>query len=259
LQAALADLPITKIETYTEIGSTNDRAQALLEQGAPDGTLVVSEAQTQGRGRLGRHWVTTPGAALAFSLALRPDPAERSRLAFFAPLAGLAVCQALVNDYGLKAQVKWPNDVLLDRRKACGVLVEAAWVGSQLHGVVLGVGVNVASSSVPPDREVMFPATCVESALGRAVDRVDLLVNILRQLFELRSILGTGPFLQLWQERLAFRGEEVHVDLLGPGQSVSGKVVGIDRHGNLLLRTQAGKEESVAAGDVHLRPLESKG
>jgi len=256
LKTALANLPLSQIEFFAEIGSTNDRAQALLEQNVPDGALVVAEAQSSGRGRLGRKWVTTPGAALAFSLALRPSRLEQERLAFFAPLAGLAVCRALVEGYGLAASVKWPNDVLLANRKACGVLVEAAWLGSRLHGVVLGIGVNVAPSSVPPDNEVLFPATCVEQAFGRPVDRVELLSTILRHVFSLRKILGSGPFLRLWQEQLAFLGQEVRVDLLGPGESVVGQVLGIDIHGNLRLRTQEGKEVQVAAGDVRLRPVE---
>ncbi len=256
LKTALADLPLSQIEFYAEIGSTNDRAQVLLEQNVPDTALVVAEAQSSGRGRLGRKWVTTPGAALAFSLALRPSRLEQERLAFFAPLAGLAVCRALVEDYGLAASVKWPNDVLLANRKTCGVLVEAAWLGSRLHGVVLGIGVNVAPSSVPPDNEVLFPATCVEQAFGRPVDRVELLSTILRHVFSLRKILGSGPFLRLWQEQLAFLGQEVRVDLPGPGESVVGQVLGIDIHGNLRLRTQEGKEVQVAAGDVRLRPVE---
>jgi BirA family biotin operon repressor/biotin-[acetyl-CoA-carboxylase] ligase len=258
LRSALVELPLSQIEYYPEIGSTNDRAQALLEQGAADGALVFAEAQTRGRGRLGRKWVTTPGAALAFSLALRPSRSEQERLAFFAPLAGLAVCRALVEDFGLTAKVKWPNDVLLENRKACGVLVEAAWLGSHLHGVVLGIGVNVAPSSVPPDDVVLFPATCVEQVLGRSVDRLELLSAILRQLFSLRKILGSGPFLRLWQEQLAFLGQEVIVDLLGPGEHVAGQVLGIDIHGNLRLRTQGGNEVEVAAGDVRLRPVDLK-
>ncbi len=257
LRAALAGLPLSQILYFAEVGSTNDRAQALLEQDLADGALVVADSQTQGRGRLGRHWVTTPGAALAFSLALQPDLREQEHLALFAPLAGLAVCQALVVDYHLPAEVKWPNDVLLKGRKTCGVLVEAVWVGSTLQGVVAGIGVNIAPPSVPPEGEVLFPATCVEQALGRPVDRLELLVAILRQFFTLRGQVGTPAFMRLWAERLAFRGQQVRVDLPGPEEMVIGQVVGIDADGSLRLRTLAGKEVSVAAGDVHLRPLTS--
>jgi BirA family biotin operon repressor/biotin-[acetyl-CoA-carboxylase] ligase len=234
LRTALIGLPVPRVVYYSETGSTNDIAQALLEQDAPDGTLVAADSQTKGRGRLGRHWVTTPGTALAFTLA------------------GLAVCQALVEDYGLPAEVKWPNDVLLSRRKVCGVLVEAAWMGDRLEGVVVGIGVNVAPSSVPPDEEVLFPATCVEQALGRPVDRVELLARIIRRFFELRPEMGSPSFLQLWQDRLAFRGEMVQVDPVS-GDSISGRVVGIDPNGHLRLRKQDGEEINVAVGDVRLR------
>lgn len=251
----MAGLPLGQIHYHAEIGSTNDAAQVLLEQGAPDGTLVVADAQTRGRGRLGRKWVTTPGAALAFSLALRPGPEEMERLAFYAPLAGLAVCQALVEGYHLPAEVKWPNDVLLGRRKTCGVLVEAVWLGSRLQGVVVGIGLNVAPSAVPPDSEVLFPATCVELAAGQKVERVELLAAILGCFYQLRPQMGTPPFMQLWQERLAFRGEEVRVDQPQPGAALTGRVDGLDDNGNLRLVSQAGQAVSVAVGDVRLRPL----
>jgi BirA family biotin operon repressor/biotin-[acetyl-CoA-carboxylase] ligase len=253
IQTAVAGTPVANVVTLLETGSTNDVAQKLLEQGAPDGTLVVAEAQTQGRGRLGRQWVTTPGAALAFSLALRPASREMERLPFFSPLAGLAVCQALVEDYHLPAEVKWPNDVLLGRRKTCGVLVEAAWSGERLLGVVVGIGVNVAPASVPPDNEVMFPATCVEQAApGRTIDRVELLGQIIKRFFSLRPEMGSPAFLRLWQERLAFRGEWVRVDPAS-GNPITGRVMGIDPNGNLRLQTQAGDEIHLAVGDIRLR------
>jgi BirA family transcriptional regulator, biotin operon repressor / biotin---[acetyl-CoA-carboxylase] ligase len=258
LKSALSGLPVGQIHYFDEIGSTNDFAHALLEKGAPDGTLVAADTQTQGRGRFGRKWVTIPGAALAFSLALRPDEKDLERLAFYAPLAGLAVCQALTLDYRLPAEVKWPNDVLLARRKTCGILVEAVWQGSRLQGVVVGIGVNVAPSAVPPDSQVLFPATCVEQALGHPLDRVELMAAILRHFYELRPQIGSAPFLRLWEEHLAFRGEEVRVDLLGPGDFVTGRVEGVDQNGNLRLRTQDEKEINVAVGDVKLRPLQEK-
>jgi BirA family biotin operon repressor/biotin-[acetyl-CoA-carboxylase] ligase len=255
LCVALSGLPVPSVHYFAQIGSTNDYAQMLLEQGAPDGTLVVADAQIQGRGRLGRRWVTTSGAALAFSLALRPNLSEQEQLAFFSPLAGLAVCKTLMDGYGLPAEVKWPNDVLLNRRKVCGVLVEAVWLGSHLQGVVVGIGINVTLPSVPPDCEVLFPATCVEQVLGRPLEREALLAAILRQFFALRPSLGSVAFRQDWQARLAFRGQGVRVDLPGTEQALTGQVIGIDEQGNLRLRTPSGEEVCVTVGDVRLRPL----
>jgi BirA family biotin operon repressor/biotin-[acetyl-CoA-carboxylase] ligase len=255
LRAALSGLPLPSVHYFAQIGSTNDQAQTLLEQGSPDGTLVVADGQTQGRGRLGRRWVTTPGAALAFSLALRPSLSEQEKLTFFSPLAGLAVCKALADGYGLPAEVKWPNDVLLNRRKVCGVLVEAVWSGSHLQGVVVGIGINVTLPSVPADGEALFPATCVEQVLGFPLEREPLLAAILHQFFALRPLLGSAAFRQDWQARLAFRGQEVRVDLPGSEQALTGQVVGIDEQGNLRLRTPSGDEVCVTVGDVRLRPL----
>lgn len=258
LRASLLGLPVVEVVYLAETGSTNDVAQSLLGAGAPDGTLVFADAQTQGRGRLNRRWLTEPGASLAFSLALRPNRAEQDKLALFAPLAGLAVCLALVEDYGLPAEVKWPNDVLLKRRKVCGVLVEATWQGERLEGVVVGIGVNVAPPSVPADGEALFPATCVQAALGRPVEREELLIAILTKFFLLRPTMGSLSFLQTWEERLAFRGEVVQVDLPGKAEQVRGRVVGIDGRGNLRLAAPAGEEIHIAAGDLRLRPQENR-
>lgn len=258
LHAALSGLPVPSVHYFTQIGSTNDQAQAMLEQGAPDGTLVVADAQTQGRGRLGRRWVTTPGAALAFSLVLRPSLSEQEQLAFFSPLAGLAVCKTLVDEYGVAAEVKWPNDVLLKRRKVCGVLVEAVWSGARLQGVVVGIGVNVALSSLPPEGEMLFPATCVEQVMGCPVERETLLAAILRQFFVMRPSLGSVDFRQDWQARLAFLGQEVRVDLPGSEPPLTGQVLGIDAQGNLRLRIPSGAEVCVMVGDVRVRPLASE-
>jgi BirA family transcriptional regulator, biotin operon repressor / biotin---[acetyl-CoA-carboxylase] ligase len=108
---------------------------------------------------------------------------------------------------------------------------------------------------VPADQQVMFPATCVETALGRPLDRLELLAAILEHFFALRSSAGTVEFIRLWQQRLAFIGEDVQVDLLGAHEALVGRVLGVDENGNLRLRTQAGNEVNVAAGDVRLRPL----
>lgn len=254
LQIVLSHLPITQIHYHPSIGSTNDTALVMLEQDALDGTLVVCDLQTAGRGRLNRRWITQPGSALAFSLILHPTEYEMSMLPLFAPLAGLAVCRAL-EQLNLKPEIKWPNDVLLERRKICGILVESSWSGSKLKGVVVGIGVNVAPSSVPPDHEVLFPAGCVEHSLGKPVERTDLLASILDHFFSERKGLGSLPFFKAWEQRLAFRGEHVRVE--PPGKpDVTGVLVGLDEAGQLVLRSAADEIILISAGDVaRLRPM----
>ncbi len=252
LRAVLAGLPLSMIYFFDSIGSTNEFARSLVEEGVADGTLVVADEQTQGRGRLGRHWVTAAGAGLAFSLLLRPSPDETRQLGLLAPLWGVAVCLALRDRYQLNAEVKWPNDVLINRRKTCGILVEAHWLGSELEGVVAGIGVNVAPSSVPPSASLLFPATCIESELGRAIKSEELLAEILKAFFHLRPDLGSEDFFDTWQRWLAFKGEWVRVE--GAAGAQTGQVLGISHSGGLRLRTEDGAEVEVAVGDVSLRP-----
>jgi BirA family biotin operon repressor/biotin-[acetyl-CoA-carboxylase] ligase len=260
LKISLAGLPIPHIRYFDVIGSTNDEALAWLSKdasagGAEDGCLVVADRQYSGRGRLDRHWVTRPGSSLAFSLILRPSPAEVERLAYFSPLGALAICQAL-ESLGLAPLIKWPNDVLLKRRKAAGILVEVAWLGNQLQGIVVGIGLNVATASVPPTDQLLFPAISVEEAAGQPVERSDLLQAILTNIFAWRARLFDPSFLQGWEQRLAFRGEWVRLEETGR-EALTGQVIGIDSNGSLLLHAQSGEIEVVTVGDVHLRPIDA--
>lgn len=243
LLTALAPLPLGPLEYHASLGSTNDLAAEQLANGAADRTLIVADEQTRGRGRLGRSWLTPPGAALAFSLILRPLPGEPGWA--FTALGALAVHDALAAR-GLPAAVKWPNDVLIGGKKVCGVLAEADWQGSSLQGIVLGIGVNVRADAVPA-AGLPFPATCVEAALGPPVDRWDLLAHILQQLLAWRSRIASPDFLSAWEARLAYRGDLVRVG------SQEGILDGLDPGGGLRLRTPEGLV-SVSGGDLSLRP-----
>jgi BirA family biotin operon repressor/biotin-[acetyl-CoA-carboxylase] ligase len=176
-------------------------------------------------------------------------------LALFSPLAGLAVADGLAACCGLTAEIKWPNDVLLRRKKVCGVLAEMNWQGGRAAGVVLGIGVNVAPSAVPPAETLMFPAISVEEVAGHPVDRWELLAAILQAAFSWRRKLGSKEFFQSWEDRLAFKGEPVQIQ--APDGKLEGQLVGIDPQGSLMLRTAAGNVEVVTAGDVSLRPAEN--
>lgn len=250
LRTALAGLPLAEVRYYAVTGSTNDDAQRWLENGAADFALVVADQQTAGRGRLNRRWITASGAALAFSLILHPTPAEMSHLALLSPLAGLAVADGLATCCGLQARIKWPNDVLLERRKVCGILAETSWQAENLAGVVLGIGVNVAPTSIPPADLLMFPATCVEDAAACPVNRWELLAAILKSLLAWRQKLGSPEFFQAWQSRLAFKDEPVQVQT--PSGVLEGILAGIDPQGGLVLHTGAGKQEVITVGDVSL-------
>jgi BirA family biotin operon repressor/biotin-[acetyl-CoA-carboxylase] ligase len=283
IQAALHELPLGPLRFFDRIGSTNDEAARWAEAGAPDLSLVVAEEQTAGRGRSRRRWYTPPGSALAFSLVLRPEiPGSRpdsqpagpppasnpdeeqgsgllpaKYLPRLSALGALAVCTALRDSYGLSPQVKWPNDVLVERKKLAGVLAEATWDGEQLSAAILGVGINVAPPSLPAEHRVSFPTTCVEHALGRQVDRPNLLRAVLAALLSWRSRLQSTEFWQAWEDALAFRGEMVYLHLEGQAP-LAGRLLGLDPDGALLLRTLFGEVKTLQIGEVRLRPVDSQ-
>lgn len=237
---------------HRTIGSTNDEAVDLARRGAPEGTLVIADEQTTGRGRSGRRWFTPAGAALALSVVLRPGPEWVTGGGLMA-LGSLALAEALERD-GLRPQIKWPNDVLVGGRKLAGVLVEAAWTGRHLDFAVCGIGVNVRPASVPPDQEVDYPATCVEAARGQRVDREDLLLAILTALDRWYSKMGSQEALQALEERLAFVDERVAIRT-GSGQEMIGRVLGLAADGRLRLEAADGEVILIGAEGSHLRPL----
>lgn len=254
IAAALAPLGLAEIKVFDSIGSTNDEALTWVDAGAKDWSLVIADEQTKGRGRFQRRWVTNPGSALAFSLILNPIPSETTRLALFAPLCGLAVHDALLEHFSLESEIKWPNDILIQRKKCCGILVETAWLGEKPQGIVLGIGVNITPQSIPPGESQRFPAVCLETCLGRPVDRFEVLAAILSGIQNWRPRLGTPEFFDHWQRHLAFRGE--HVVITQPQKSsIIGIEKGIDTEGNLVLVLKNKTEMAFEVGDVHLSPL----
>jgi BirA family biotin operon repressor/biotin-[acetyl-CoA-carboxylase] ligase len=239
---------------FDRIGSTNEVALAWARQEAPDLALVYTEEQTSGRGRAGRSWYSRRGAALTFSLVLRPAPLERWLLSRLTALGALAVVEALARLH-LEGEIKWPNDVLIHGRKVCGILVESIFQGNVLEGVVLGLGVNVQAESVPPPEGLNFPATCLEREAGVTIERLPLIRAILQGLLRWRPQLAQAEFLQAWEGCLAFRGQKVEVRQ--EGQPVQqGLMEGLDPDGSLRLRLGMGVTASIQFGDVHLHQAE---
>lgn len=256
LEQALEQLGVPAVQWYEKTGSSNDDALRWARQGAPDFALVAAGEQTAGRGRLGRKWFTPPGqTALAFSLILWPSAAEQANLALFSALGALALRAALAEICQVEAEIKWPNDILIRRKKVAGILAEAAWAGAVLETVVIGIGINIAPQSVPPADEVLFSATSVEGEAGRPVDRLQLLAAVVQGMRTWRGLLGKPEFLAEWESKLAFRGEWVRIEQAG-APALDGKVIGVAPDGQLRLQTETGGEVRVMIGDLHVRPLE---
>jgi BirA family biotin operon repressor/biotin-[acetyl-CoA-carboxylase] ligase len=253
LENALQGLPLGRICFFEETDSTNEQGLKMAAQGADELTLLVAERQTAGRGRLGRKWVTAPGASLAFSLILKPSQAEISHLSLFSLLGGLAVCLAIEDYAQITAQVKWPNDVLLNGMKTAGILAESCWQGEQLAGVVLGIGINLQPGSAPPAGEVLYPATCLQDHTPVTVERLPFLRAVLAQLIALRQQIMGENFIQEYTRRLAFVNQPVMLSS-GQGDSCSGVVLGVQADGQLRLRLAGGTEASFPIGELRLRP-----
>jgi BirA family biotin operon repressor/biotin-[acetyl-CoA-carboxylase] ligase len=237
------------IYLFQQIGSTNDQARRLADADAPEGLLVVAEEQTAGRGRANRRWLTPPGTALALSLVLRP-PLSAGLAARVTMLAGLAVCEAAERVAGLRADLKWPNDVLIGGRKVAGILVESAFRGDALEYAVVGLGINV--SWAPEPGTVDFPATSLEAEAGRPVDRLNLLRAVLGALEARYEGLAGEQLFADWRARLALLGEPV--ELLTEAGTLAGIAEDVAPDGALIIRTAAGARQHVLAGEVRLRP-----
>ena len=278
LKTRLNNLPMGGIRFFSQIASTNDEAANWIRAGCPDLALVIADEQTAGRGRGGRRWFTPAGSALAFSVVLRAAEPVSQLLAYqntirLNGLGALAVCQTLQNKYKLPAKIKWPNDILVNGKKLSGVLVEAYWLGNELAAVVLGIGINVATTSLPPaDWDTLnphpFPATCMESVLGATVSRWDLLYEVLEELLIWREQLAMPEFLQAWQQSLAFQGEWVQI--VSPELDAipkMGQIISLEEDGALQIQEKSGKLSSLRIGEIHpsdpslggfsLRPVDS--
>ncbi len=252
LKKTLAKLPLGDVRYFDSIGSTNNEALAWATSGAKDVSLVIADEQTEGRGRLDRKWFTPKGTALAFSLILQPTAEEKSHLTRTVGLATLAVIDVL-RTRGLTAQIKWPNDVLLNGRKVAGILAESVWSGEEVDCVVIGIGMNILKGAVPSAELLQFPATSLEESRGPAVEREKILHDILAGMIALRPHIGTDSFIASWEKALAYRGEQVQVEE-GSGILITGKLLGLESDGSLRLRTDDDKSITVQFGDVRLRP-----
>jgi BirA family biotin operon repressor/biotin-[acetyl-CoA-carboxylase] ligase len=234
---------------FDSLPSTNLEAAKRAAEGAPEGLVIVANEQTAGRGRLGRQWISPKGAGLYFSIVLRPqvEPGAWPLITF---VAALAVQDALFEYYGLRTDIKWPNDVLANDRKLCGILAETVEGGSG-GSIVLGIGVNLTSTSFPEDlRET---ATSVESLTGDIPDRETVLQNILGA-FQNRYLTlldegGSEQVINDWSKCSSFAcGKRIRVK---NGQEIfEGVTRGLENDGALRVETGSGEIRIVRAGDV---------
>jgi BirA family biotin operon repressor/biotin-[acetyl-CoA-carboxylase] ligase len=233
-----------------EVGSTNDVAWEALAAGVPDGAVVVADRQTAGRGRAGRAWHTAPGSGLALSVLLHQG-CERRPLPTLPLVAGLALAEALER-LGARAELKWPNDLLLGGRKVSGILAESRTTALGTPAAVLGVGVNLGTAAWPA--EIAAVATSLE-AHGVAAPREAVaagFLNALEPLWTAHQEGGREDVLRRWRARAAFWGRPVRVR--APGGAIDGIARDLDADGGLVVERSDGAVVTVLAGDLTLDP-----
>ncbi len=237
-----------------EVSSTQDWAESLALRGAPDGTVVLAEHQTAGRGRAGRRWLAPPGSSLLVSLLLRPDlPTDRLHL--LTALGGLAVLAGIRTITGLACRLKWPNDIVWAGRKLGGLLTQTEIVGDRVTVALLGIGLNVNfDPALYPD--LAASATSLQCALGRPVPRLPLLVAILQALATYRPALQTAPAAlhAAWRAEIETLGQTVVVTT--PTGALAGLAEDVDESGALIVRTPSGQRVHCLLGEVTVRPAD---
>jgi BirA family biotin operon repressor/biotin-[acetyl-CoA-carboxylase] ligase len=236
------------IRCYQSVTSTMDVAAQAAEAGAPEGVVIVADAQTAGRGRRGRSWSSPPGAGLYLSFVLRPalDHTGGAKLSLLTLGAGVAVRAAIEEVSSVAAHLKWPNDVMIGRRKVAGILAEGLDLGAPRQAVILGIGINITSSQHPSD--VAERATSLEAERGAPVDRTRLRDETLRTITDVYRRLRTGDvddILRAWREAApSVNGAVVEWD--SAGGVLRGTTAGIDGAGALMIRTAAGIERVIS-------------
>ncbi len=248
---------IRDLHLYEEVGSTNDIARDLGEMGAPEGVVVLADAQRAGRGRAGRSWWTPPGVALAVSILVRPrrPPGDWPQLMMIAGLAAVESIEAV----GCPAGLKWPNDIMIppDRnratpasawRKAGGILVESVPPAFAVIGI--GVNVNTSLEAAPPELAEILGS--IRETVGHAIPRLMVLEGLLRAFARLYTEWSEGAsMLERWAARLIMLGQPVR--LHAAGRIWEGLAESVSAEGGLWLRLPDGRREYFLAGDVSLR------
>lgn len=253
LRAALSSSSFGQPLYYLQtIDSTNDFARREAARGAGEGTLVVSEEQTHGRGRRGRDWFSPPGTSILMSLILRPPlkPIEAAKITL---ITAVALAAAVRKVAGLETGIKWPNDLLLDGKKTAGILTEAGEDSDGRRYLVVGVGINVNTGEFP--EELQDKATSLRLSLGRAVSRRELLIRVIAELEELYlEFIKTGRLtrtIDRYREKCVTIGERIR--LIRSGREFEARAMDVTAAGGLLVKKDNGEIEEILSGEVSLR------
>ncbi|MBQ2890991.1 MAG: biotin--[Clostridia bacterium] len=235
-----------KIIRIEETPSTNDLAKEYAKNGEGEGTVIVAEHQTKGKGRMGRSFFSPSGAGLYMSVILRPTDEKNGLL--ITSFASVAVCRAIKKVCGVSPKIKWVNDVYLNEKKVCGILTESLISEGKAEYIILGVGINVNGAEFPDD--IKDIATSIEKETLKKQDKEALLREILKELDELYKTYGNGEFLEESRKLSCVLGKEIKV--IRGNETYIAKAVDLDSLGGLIIERD-GKKETLNSGEVSIR------
>ncbi|MBW2568634.1 MAG: biotin--[acetyl-CoA-carboxylase] ligase [Deltaproteobacteria bacterium] len=235
---------------FRETDSTNTRAKDLASNGAPEGTVVVAEKQTKGRGRRGRDWFSPFGDGIYASLILRPaiSPVKAPKITL---MAAVAVAESLLSLTQLDVRIKWPNDILINGKKIAGILTEISTEMDRVNYIVVGLGLNVNTSFKSSTEEVKKRATSILVETGKPFSRIKLVQAYLQfyeKYYEMFNENGFEPIMSRWKELANIVGQRIVVDIIG--KKYIGKVLDVDDDGILILKDNQGTIHRIFSGDV---------
>jgi BirA family biotin operon repressor/biotin-[acetyl-CoA-carboxylase] ligase len=236
---------------FESVASTNDAAIEIgRKRDDPDGIVVIADEQTHGKGRFGRSWISPPGVNLYFTVLLRPPILSRSA-SILTLVTSVAVATAVRDYTGLEAEIKWPNDILVNGKKTGGILIEMKSDKDLLYFLAIGIGVNVNMSPDALTEDIRPFATSLKAEIGKSVDKITLLSQILAEMEKYYKILLNGNKRALINEWLSLNstiGKKVKIE--NQDRTMSGTAEGLDENGQLVIRLSSGKIETVSAGEV---------
>jgi BirA family transcriptional regulator, biotin operon repressor / biotin---[acetyl-CoA-carboxylase] ligase len=240
------DIIAKKIYSYKETASTNDTAYNLAINGEKEGSVVIAESQTAGRGRMGRKWASPKSKGAYLSVILRPEilPKEISCITL---ISALSVAKAVREMTNLPAFIKWPNDVLIDSQKICGILTEMSAEADKINFVIIGIGVNINT------KKDLLPkgATSIAEESGQEISRIEVVRSIFKNLDKYYKLFNAGrieDIIKEYKEFSNFLGTRLQVT--HHDSKIEGYAIDVDKDGALILRMDSGLNEKVMAGDV---------
>lgn len=244
-----------EIHYFREVDSTNEVAKELAKEGAPEGTVVIAEKQRKGKGRGGKLWISPIGGAW-MSIILRPDtlPINAPQLTF---TAGVAAAKTIKEEYGIPVGIKWPNDILIEDKKVCGILTEISTERDSIDYIIAGIGIdaNVDLDLLPP--ELREETTSLKSVLEEEISRMKLVRKFLENFEETYNQFNQGNFqkiLQKWRKYSKTIGS--NVEIRKGTEVIQGEAVGVNREGALILELKDGSLKKIISGECrHVNEL----